>query len=119
MVRAAGIVLTIAVVLGLGAVAGFMRGKRWPWFGMLHGIVAASGLALLLLALRGPRRGDAMGVGAFGAAAAVLFAVALTFGLMLPRVIRRSESVGGFVIAVHATVAITAYVLFLAWASNG
>jgi hypothetical protein len=58
-----------------------------------------------------------MGVGSFGIAAAVLFALALLFGLIMLLLFRRASPMAGFVIAVHATVAITGYVLLLAWVS--
>lgn len=68
----------------------------------------------MLLALRGPARGVAAGVGSFGTVAAALFAAALlTGGVLLLR--RRS----GLVMAIHAGIAITAYVILLAWNSLG
>jgi hypothetical protein len=94
-----------------------MRDIRKPLLAALHGAVGAGGLLLLLLALQGPRRGDAMGVGSFGITAAVLFALALLFGLFMLLLLRRASPMAGFVIAVHATVAITGYVLLLAWVS--
>ena len=58
-----------------------------------------------------------MGVGSFGIAASVLFGSALTIGLFIPMLMKRSPRVAGLVIATHATVAITGFVLFLAWSS--
>ena len=84
---------------------------------LIHGAAGAIGLGLLLLALRGPRRGDAMGAGSFGLAAACLFTAALLLGLALPVVLKRASRLTGFGIATHASLAITAFVLFLAWAS--
>jgi hypothetical protein len=72
---------------------------------------------MLIIALQGPPRGDAMGVGSFGLFAAVLFGLALAFGPLIPLLTRRLPGVAGAMVAVHASVAITAYVLFLAWAS--
>lgn len=90
-----------------------------PLIGVLHGVVGAFGLGLLIVALRGPRRGDAMGAGSFGAVAAVLFAMALAIGPFIPLLLKRAPRVGGLVIATHASLAITAFVLFLAWTSMG
>ncbi len=56
----------------------------WP-LGLLHGLLGAAGLVMLLLALRGPPRGEAMGVGPFGRIAAVLLAMALLAGLAILR----------------------------------
>lgn len=97
----------------------FLRGRRLPALGVVHGLVGAGGIALLVTVLRGPRRGDAMGVGSFGIAAAVLFGIALAIGLTVPLLYRRAPLASGAVIAIHGSVAITAYVLFLAWSSMG
>jgi hypothetical protein len=103
--------------LGLTAAALYLRGGRIPLAGAIHGIVGTVGLGTLVLALQGPRRGDAMGAGSFGIAGSVLFGVALALGPFIPLLNRRSARAAGLVIATHATAAITAYVLFLAWAS--
>jgi hypothetical protein len=60
-----------------------------------------------------------MGVGSFGVVAAVLFGIALTFGPFIPLTVKRSPRVAGLILAAHATVAITGFVLFLAWVSIG
>jgi hypothetical protein len=82
--------------------------------GIAHGVVGAAGLAILLLALRGPARGVGAGVGSFGTIAAVLFAAALLSGVGLLLLQRK-----GIVIAIHAGIAISGYVLLLAWSSLG
>jgi hypothetical protein len=87
--------------------------------GVVHGLLGADGFFLLITALQGPRRGDAMGVGSFGVAATVLFGIALTIGLCIPLTLKRSPRIAGLIIATHATIAITAFVLLLAWASMG
>ncbi len=86
---------------------------------MVHGFAGLMGLGLLIWALDEPRHGDAMGVGSFGTTAALMFTVALALGILVPRVGRRWPKAAGGVLAVHATIAITAFVLFLAWASTG
>ena len=73
-----------------------------------------------MLTLQGLRHGDAMGVGSFGQVAAVLFGIALTIGPF--STVSEPSHVSGFagvVIAFHAGVAVTAFVLLLAWASFG
>ena len=106
---AAGIVLALR----------YLRGARASFVAIAHGLLGAGGLACLIVALRGPRRGEAMGVGSFGTAAAVLFAAALAIGPFIPLARRHATRFAGPVIAAHASVAITAFVLFLAWASFG
>lgn len=99
----------------------YLRGARKPLLGAIHGIMGAAGFVFLLVALEGPRRGDAMGVGSFGADAAVLFGIALVLGLCLWLLLlfKRTQRIAGVVIAAHASLAITAFVLFLAWTSIG
>ncbi len=97
----------------------YLRGRPVPIVALVHGLIGASGLGLLVLTLQGPRRGDAMGVGSFGAAAAVLFATALVFGVAIPLLHRWAPRLAGVVIACHAGLAVTAFVLFLAWSSMG
>jgi hypothetical protein len=85
--------------------------------GVAHGLIGVVGLGTLIVILQGPRRGDAMGVGSFGVFAAVLFGLALPFGPLIRPLVRRLHQVAGIIIAAHASLAITAFVLFLAWAS--
>jgi hypothetical protein len=106
--------LVLGVTLGLRYLRG---GGRWPGAGIAHGLMGAAGFGLLVIALQGPRHGDAMGVGSFGIAAALLFGIALAFGPFIPISMRRTPRFAGLLLATHATLAITAYVLFLAWAS--
>lgn len=97
----------------------YLRGQgRSPmlWPGVLHGLTGAIGTGLLVLATRGPAAGTAKGAGSFGIAAVVLFALALVFGPLIRLSPRR---VGGVVLAVHASLAITGLVLCLAWRSVG
>lgn len=82
--------------------------------GIAHGIAGAVGLAVLLFVLRGPERGVAAGVGSFGVTAAVLFAGALLTGLVLLALRRKTVAM-----AIHAGIAITGYVLLLAWNALG
>jgi hypothetical protein len=107
------------VALGVTLALRYLRGGRWPAIGVVHGLSGAAGLCLLVIALQGPRRGDAMGVGSFGAAAAVLLAIALTFGLAIPVAHKRAPRAAGIVLAIHASLAITGSVLYLAWVSIG
>lgn len=113
-------VLTIAVAAGTVLAFWHLRAadgaSRPPLAaGIAHGIVGLVGFAFLLLALlRGPPRGVAAGVGSFGTVAAVLFAGAALSGVVL--LLLRRQTV---VMAIHAGIAITGYVLMLAWNSVG
>jgi len=60
-----------------------------------------------------------MGMGSFGTAAAVLFGLALTLGPSMVLLFRRAPRIAGLAVAAHATLAITAFVLLLAWLSAG
>jgi hypothetical protein len=112
LVSAAVWVLTLAVAAGIGLGLWHLRDNSRPPFaaGIAHGVIGTVGVGVLFLALRGPPRGVANGVGSFGTTAAVLFAAALVIGLVLLILRRRSV-----VMAIHAGIAITAYTLLLAW----
>jgi hypothetical protein len=112
-------ILTLAVAAGSGLALWHLRatqgGSRPPFAaGVAHGVVGAIGLVVLLFALQGPARGIAAGVGSFGPLSAALFAGALFAGLTMLLLRRKA-----IVMAVHAGIAITGYVLLLAWTSLG
>ena len=122
MLQLAFIVLLIAGAVGGGLAAWHLRPEVPPpsWrLGVAHGMLGAAGLVLLLLALRGPPRGVAMGVDGFGTVAAVLLAVALIAGLavLATRVRRRAN--GGLFIAIHASLAIGGIVILAAYVLVG
>lgn len=120
MLSLAIIILSAAVLAGIVLVLLHLRGVSPHWIiGALHGAAGAAGLGALILALRGPPRGVLTGVASFGADAAVLAAGALAMGLGIVALARRSRRGVGLAIAVHATLAITAYVLLLAYVSLG
>jgi hypothetical protein len=109
-------VLTLAVLAGSGLALWHLRGISRPPLavGVAHAVVGAAGLGMLLLALRGPAHGVAVGVGSFGVVSAWLLGGALLTGVVLLLRQRR-----GPVMAIHAGVAITGYVLLMAWVSVG
>jgi hypothetical protein len=114
--------LLIAAALGSVLAALGLRTEAPPSsliYGVLHGCLAAAGLAALLFALRGPQRGIAMGVGSFGSIAAVLLAVALLAGLIMLVMRSRAQRVPGLIIGMHATIAITGIVILAAYALVG
>ncbi len=120
MLSLALVILSAAALAGIVLALLHLRGSRRHWmFGALHGVAGAAGLAALLLALRGPPRGVLTGAASFGAVAAVLAAIALAVGLCVAMLARRAHGGTGLVIAVHATLAITAYVILLAYVALG
>ena len=120
MLTLAFVILSAAVLFGVVLALLRLRGSRPAWqVGALHGVTGAAGFGALLLALRGPPRGVLTGVTSFGMAAAVLAAAALAVGLAIAAIGRRLRRGGGSVIAVHGVLAITAYVLLLAYVSLG
>ena len=115
--------LLLAASFGTVLAAVYVRPRRPLPFGRtlgaLHGLLGLSGLAALLLALRGPPRGVAMGVGSFGRIAAALLALALLAGLALltQRLRQRRQPV--LVVGVHATIAVCGVVILAAYALVG
>jgi hypothetical protein len=112
-------ILTAAVAAGTGLALWHLRASddvKGPSLaaGVAHGIAGAGGLVVLLLALRGPARGVDAGVGSFGPASAILLTGALVTGLAILSMRRKA-----IVIAIHTGIAITGYVLLLAWDSLG
>ena len=112
--------LLVAALIGAGLAAGHLRGavpeRR---VAALHGLLAVLGFALLLAGLRGPPRGEAMGVGSFGRVAAVLLALALLTGIGMLLVRWRRRSVLAPLIGLHATLAISGVVVLAAYALMG
>jgi hypothetical protein len=112
-------ILTLAVAAGTALALWHLRATedtaRPPFVaGIAHGAVGAAGFVILLFALRGPPRGLGAGVGSFGTMSAALFAGALLTGIVM--LLLRRKAV---VISIHAGIAITGYVLLLAWNSLG
>ena len=91
----------------------------WP-AGVLHGTLGIIGLVMLLLALRGPPRGEAMGVGTFGRIAAVLLTMAALAGLRPCSVaFRRRRRIPGLAIGIHAMIAVSGVVVLAAYTLVG
>jgi LPXTG-motif cell wall-anchored protein len=118
LLLAALLLLTLAVAFGVGLGLWHLRaiGAGPPiLYGTAHAVLGTAGLTALLLALRGPPRGEAAGAGSFGAIAATLFGLALMLGLGILLTRRRRPTV----IAIHAGLAVTGYLLLLAWYQLG
>lgn len=115
-------IVTLAVVMGASLSVLFLR-PVWPrsvWLAAIHGLVGTGGLVLLVLALNTPdSRADALGVGAFAKFAAVVIGAAWLLGLGLAFWPFRKPRNRGLLIAVHASLAVFGYVLFMAYRSLG
>ena len=76
-----------------------------------------SGLSVLIFTLvNGTGMGDRYGTASFGPAAAILAALAALVGTGIALFGRRATRSISFLIGVHASLAVTAYVLLLAYA---
>jgi hypothetical protein len=120
MLTLSAIVLAATALFGLCLFALYQwteaNGRIWlP--GMAHGLLGAVGFVLLLLGLRGPPRGVAMGAGQFGVIAAGLVACGLLLGglVFLGRLRRRPPA--ALVIGLHATLAVGGLVMLAAYLS--
>ena len=123
MLLSSFLLLLIATALGTALAAlhlrtGISKPPRRP-LGALHGLLGVVGLGALLLALRGPPRGAAMGVGGFGRIAAALLAAAVLAGLAVLIARWRYRRVPGLVIGIHATIAVSGVVILAAYTLVG
>jgi hypothetical protein len=112
------VLLTAAMGLGLFLGWLYLRRVRRPVLIGTHVLLGASGLGLTLILLRGPPNGTFVPAGSFGMMAAGVLAVAMMSGLAAPLVGKRSRKAANVVLATHAGIGITGFVLFLAWASK-
>jgi hypothetical protein len=118
MLTAAFLILAAAVLLGSGLAVLHLRraaADAVPWpFAALHALLGLGGLGLLVPALRGPPRGLAQGTASFGMIAAVLIGLAaLAAGGMLVRRLRGRRP--GGLLGVHATLAVSGFVILAAY----
>lgn len=117
LVAAAALLGTVLALLHLRPAGPTPRRPPWP-LGALHGAIGAGGLASLVVALQGPLRGVAFGVGPFGLFSAALLTLALLAGLFLLGTLRLGRR-SGFFIAVHAALAVTGLVILAAYTLLG
>ncbi|MFZ3361651.1 MAG: hypothetical protein WCA56_03770 [Xanthobacteraceae bacterium] len=113
------IILGSAVLLGSVLFVIHLRGETaraapWP-IPALHGLLGITGLACLIVVLRNPPIRTDLGTTSFGATAALLFAIAaLAGGTILAQRLRKKGRPGAL-IGVHATLAVTAFVILAAY----
>ncbi len=124
MLAAAFVILTVAVALGAVLAVLHLRTNKtatpppWP-LGALHGILALAGLGCLALALRGPPRGVRQGTASFGFIATVLFVLAVLLGAKLLAARIFGKQIDGGTIAIHATLAVSGFVILAAYVFAG
>ncbi len=123
MLIAAFIILGVVVLLG--SVLAVLRLRTngsvpppWP-LAALHGLLSISGLCCLALALRGPPRGLDQGTGSFGIIATVLVTLAALVGAGLFAAHIRKRRIAGQLIGIHATLAVSGFVILAAYVFAG
>jgi hypothetical protein len=119
MLIAAFVTLTLAVLLGATLGVLYLRGPAaasapWP-MAALHALLGIAGLVCLLFSLGGPPRGVEFGVGSFGAISAVLLVLAALAGLGVLLLYRLKRRRVGTLIGLHATLAISGFVILAAY----
>ncbi len=120
MLIAAFLILACAVLLGSVLAVLHLRmtptamPPQWP-LAALHGTLAVVGLCCLVLALRGSPQGLDRGTASFGIIAAVLLALAALLGawFLAARVFKKR--IGGGTIGIHATLAVSGFVILAAY----
>jgi hypothetical protein len=123
MLTAAFWTLASAVAFGsAAALVGLRKGAAgitsWP-LGAVHGTLAVIGFGLLVWALPGSTRGMGTGSSSFGVVAAVLIALALLLGLVILSMRFLKKRLSGTLIGIHATLAVSGFVILAAYLFSG
>ena len=123
MLIAAFVILAVVVLLGsvLAVLRLRMNGTAtppWP-LAALHGVLAIGGLCCLALALRGPPRGLGQGMGSFGIIAIALIALATLVGSGLLAAHALKRRLPGIMVGIHATLAVSGFVILAAYVFAG
>jgi hypothetical protein len=119
MLIAAISAMGIAVCLGMWLSALYLireePPKKLPITGIVHGSAGFAAVALLLIALQGPRRGVHTGAGGFGWTAFVLMAAAFLGGVTILSFHLRRRGAPSLLIVMHAMMGIAGGVMLSAW----
>ncbi len=123
MLNLATVMVGLAVVVGsvlavLTLRAGSAAGMKVA-LATLHGLLAIAGLGVLIVALGGPSRGGSMGTGSFGMIAAVALALAALVGFAMLAVHLRRRRLPGALVGIHATLAVSGFVVLVVYAALG
>jgi hypothetical protein len=122
MLIAAFVILGVAVLIGsVLAVLHLQTGSSTPPWSLaaLHGLLAVGGLSCLALALRGPPRGLDQGVASFGIVATSLITLAALIGVALLAKRIFKTRISGMMIGIHATLAVSGFVILTAYVLLG
>ena len=117
MLSIAFVVLAAASALGSTLAVLYLRGRTAPPapLAATHELFGIGGVCCLILSLSGPPRGSELGVASFGAMAALLIALAAFAGLGVLLMRRRGRRRTGALIALHAMLAVSGFVLLAAY----
>ncbi len=123
MLYAELILFALAALGGIALASLALRGKTLPMsLAVLHGLLAVSGFALLLVSLtQSSSGGTAAPAGTAGTPiwpiiSVILFAIAALGGLVLFTGFHlRGKKLPSFLVVVHALFAVAGFVLFLVW----
>ncbi|HET7847736.1 MAG TPA: hypothetical protein VFL51_01615 [Pseudolabrys sp.] len=123
MLVVAFVMFGVAVLIGsILAVLHLREGAaaKPPWpFGALHGLLAIGGLVGLVLMLGGSPRGLDQGTASFGNIAAVFLALAAVVGITLFAAGLRKRKLPAVLIGIHATLAVSGFVILAAYVFPG
>jgi hypothetical protein len=117
--------IIIAIVVLLGAVLGALHlqteGRASPpWLlAALHGLLGIGGLGCLVFALCGPARRLDQATGSFGIIAVALIALASLLGISFMVTRQRKGRPAGILIGIHATLAVSGFVILAAYVFAG
>lgn len=123
MLIAAFVILGAAVLLGSVLAVQHLRtdGTAAPGWKLaaLHGLIAIAGLVCLAMTLPGPPRGVAQGTASFGIIAAALIALAALLGVGLVAMQLFKRRPAGMLIGIHATLAVSGFVILAVYVLAG
>ncbi|MGN6517139.1 MAG: hypothetical protein ACTHLR_15010 [Rhizomicrobium sp.] len=114
-------ILTAAVLIGLGLALfhlGILPWRSWM-VGLIHALLALTGLVLLIAALGGPARGAEYGVQSFGLIATALGYIAFAIGLVVAGLQILAKKSVGWLIGAHVTLGIAAYFILMTYVAFG
>ena len=123
MLNAAFIIIGGAALLGAILAVLHMRAESVAsaprQIGTIHGLLGIGGLGCLVWTLRGPPRGLDQGAASFGLISATLIALAAVVGGGIVVMHLLGRRLPGALIGVHATVAISGFVILAAYVLVG
>jgi len=116
MLLLATVLLGVTAAVGTALAIAVARRAPWPRaVTLLHGGLALAGYGLLVAAVSGARRGAATGTASFGLVAIVLLSGAVLAGIALALLRRRKPGLFSMLVGVHATLAVSGFVILLAY----